>query len=133
LAKVLGKWQNRTSRTWMRATSNGGLQLLLLQGLRTLVLAYAVWLWWEDRATAGDMTFVLTSYFIVHGYLRDVGQHVRNLQRSANEMEEMVHFHSQPLGVADRADAKPIRVREGEIVYDRVTFRYEVQAEPLFQ
>jgi ATP-binding cassette subfamily B protein len=78
------------------------------------------------------MTFVLTSYFIVHGYLRDIGQHVRNLQRSANEMEEMVQFYSQPLGVVDHADAKSIRVTRGEIVYDRVTFRYGGQAEPLF-
>jgi ATP-binding cassette subfamily B protein len=133
LAKVLDKWNNRTSRTWVRATRNGSAQMLLLQGLRTLVLAYAVWLWWQGRATAGDMTFVLTSYFIVHGYLRDIGQHVRNLQRSANEMEEMVEFHSQPLGVADRANARPIRVKQGEIVYDRVTFRYGAQIEPLFR
>jgi ATP-binding cassette subfamily B protein len=132
LAKVLDKWSERTSRTWTKATRNGSLQMLLLQALRTLVLVYAVWLWWQGRATAGDMTFVLTSYFIVHGYLRDIGQHVRNLQRSANEMEEMVEFHSQPLGVVDRADAKPIQVRMGEIVYDRVTFRYGAQAEPLF-
>jgi len=133
LAKVLDKWNRRTWRTWTRATRNGSLQLLLLQGLRTLVLVYAVWLWWNGRATAGDMAFVLTSYFIVHGYLRDVGQHVRNLQRSANEMEEMVEFQSQPLGIVDRADAKPIHVREGEILYDRVTFRYRGQAEPLFR
>jgi ATP-binding cassette subfamily B protein len=133
LAKVLDKWNKRTSRTWIRATRNGSLQMLLLQGLRSVVLVYAVWLWWQGRATAGDMAFVLTSYFIVHGYLRDVGQHVRNLQRSANEMEEMVDFHSQPLGVMDRVDAKPIRVRRGEIFYDRVTFCYTAQTEPLFQ
>lgn len=132
LAKVLGKWHIRTWRTWTRATRNGSLQMFLLQGLRTLVLAYAVWLWWRGRATAGDMAFVLTSYFIVHGYLRDIGQHVRNLQRSANEMEEMVHFYSQPLGVVDHTDAKQIRVREGEIVYQQVTFRYGGQAMPLF-
>ena len=133
LAKILHKWRNRTSRTWTRATCNGTLQMFLLQALRTLVLAYAVWMWWEGRATAGDMTFVLTSYFIVHGYLRDIGQHVRNLQRSANEMEEMVQFYSRPLGVVDHADAKPIRVYRGEILYDRVTFRYSVQTEPLFR
>jgi ATP-binding cassette subfamily B protein len=133
LAKMVDKWNQRTWRTWTRATRNGSLQMFLLQGLRTLVLAYAVWLWWQGRATAGDMAFVLTSYFIVHGYLRDIGQHVRNLQRSANEMEEMVEFHSQPLGIIDRADAKPIHVREGEILYDRVTFRYGAQAEPLFR
>lgn len=132
LAKVLDKWNQRTWRTWTRATRNGSLQLLLLQGLRTLVLVYAVWLWWHGRATAGDMAFVLTSYFIVHGYLRDIGQHVRNLQRSANEMEEMVEFHSRSLGVVDRVGAKAIHVSEGEILYDRVIFRYGGQVEPLF-
>jgi ATP-binding cassette, subfamily B, bacterial len=133
LGRVVDKWNGRTRRTWTRATRNGSLQMLLLQGLRTLVLIYAVWLWWQGRATAGDMAFVLTSYFIVHAYLRDIGQHVRNLQRSANEMEEMVEFHSQPLGVVDRADAKPIHVRKGEILYERVTFRYGAQTEPLFR
>jgi ATP-binding cassette, subfamily B, bacterial len=132
LGRVVAKWNKRTRWTWARAIRNGSLQMLLLQGLRTLVLAYAVWFWWQGRATAGDMAFVLTSYFIVHAYLRDIGQHVRNLQRSANEMEEMVEFHSHPLGVVDRTNAMPIHVKEGEIVYDRVTFRYGAQAEPLF-
>jgi ATP-binding cassette subfamily B protein len=48
-------------------------------------------------------------------------------------MEEMVQFHAQPLGVANAAGAKPIRVSEGEIVFDRVTFRYGMHATPLFQ
>lgn len=133
LAKIVDKWNKRTQRTWIRGTRNGSLQLLLLQVLRSLVLLYAVWLWWQGRATAGDITFVLTSYFVVHGYLREVGQHVRNLQRAANEMEEMVDFHSQPLGVMDRPAAKPLRVTRGEILYDRVTFRYTAQTEPLYR
>ena len=29
--------------------------------------------------------------------------HIRNLQRSVNDMEELVDFHAEPLGVADRA------------------------------
>lgn len=132
LGKVLGKWKNRTHRTWTFATRSGTMQQMMLLVLRTLVTSYAVLLWWRGMATAGDVTFVLTSYFIVHGYLRDIGQHVRNLQRSVNEMEEMVEFQSQPLGVVDRADAKPIRVTKGEIVYDHVTFRYGAHIEPLF-
>jgi ATP-binding cassette subfamily B protein len=33
----------------------------------------------------------------------------------------------------DRAGAKPIQVRHGEILYDCVTFRYKTQTEPLFR
>ena len=100
--------------------------------MRTVVTFYALLLWWRGAATPGDVTFVLTSYFIVHGYLRDVGQHVANLQRSVNEMEEMVSLQSEPLGVADRRGARPLHVQEGGIVFDRVTFQYGRHLTPLF-
>ncbi len=132
LARVLDKWNQRTARTWINATRSGSMQSTMLLVLRTLITSYALLLWWRGRATPGDVTFVLTSYFIVHGYLRDIGQHVRNLQRSVNEMEEMVQFQSQPLGVSDHPGARPIRIGEGEIVFDRVTFRYGTHTAPLF-
>jgi ATP-binding cassette subfamily B protein len=130
LAKVLGKWGRRTRRTWLFASYSGGAQMISLLALRTVVVGCAVWLWWRGKATPGDVTFVLTSYFIVHGYLRDMGQHIANLQRGVNEMEDMVGFEALPLGVADRAGAKPIRVTAGEIIFDRVTFRYGMQVDP---
>jgi ATP-binding cassette subfamily B protein len=37
-----------------------------------------------------------------------------------------------PLGVADRPDAEPIRIGKGEVVFDRITFRYGAHTEPLF-
>ena len=83
-------------------------------------------------ASVGDVTFVLTSYFVVHGYLRDVGHHVANLQRSANEMEEMVRLKAEHLGVEDRPHASNLKVAKGGIVFENVTFRYGSHAVPLF-
>jgi ATP-binding cassette subfamily B protein len=133
LSMVMGKWRRRTMRHWVRGTQSGSMQQLVLLVLRASVTGCAVWLWWTGRASAGDVTFVLTSYFVVHGYLRDVGQHVANLQRSVNEMEEMVAMHAHPLGVADREGARPLAIGEGEVLFDRVTFRYGVKLEPLFR
>jgi ATP-binding cassette subfamily B protein len=133
LARIMGKWRRRTLRHWIRGTGSGSMQQSVLLILRASVTGCAIWLWWSGHASAGDVTFVLTSYFVVHGYLRDVGQHVANLQRSVNDMEEMVAMHSHPLGVVDRKNAKPIRIREGEVLFDHVTFRYAGQMEPLFR
>ncbi|MFL6427054.1 MAG: ABC transporter ATP-binding protein [Acidobacteriaceae bacterium] len=133
LGVTMGKWRRRTLRHWIRGTQSGSMQQSVLLALRASVTGCAVWLWWSGRATAGDVTFVLTSYFVVHGYLRDVGQHVANLQRSVNEMEEMVAMHSHPLGVADREGARSLHIREGEVLFDHVTFRYGAQIEPLFR
>ncbi len=133
LGRVLNKWSRRTYRHWTNGTRSGSTQMLVLLGLRGSVTLYALWLWWQGRATPGGVTFVLTSYFIVHGYLRDVGQHVANLQRSVNEMEDLVEMHVLPLGVADGPGAEPIRIKKGDILFDRITFRYGAQTEPLFQ
>jgi ATP-binding cassette, subfamily B, bacterial len=133
LGRVLGKWSRRTYRHWTNGTWSGTTQMIVLLCLRASVTLYAIWLWWQGRATPGGVTFVLTSYFIVHGYLRDVGQHVANLQRSVNEMEDLVEMHVLPLGVADRPEAEPIHIDKGEVHFDRVTFRYGAHSQPLFQ
>jgi len=101
LGRVVDKWSRRTYRTWMRHTYSGSGQLVLLWFVRSLVTGTALWLWWQGRATPGEITYVLTTYFVVHGYLRDIGQHVHHLQRAVNEMEELVQLHAEPMGVAD--------------------------------
>jgi ATP-binding cassette subfamily B protein len=133
LGRVLNKWSRRTYRHWTNGTRSGTTQMIVLLGLRGSVTLYALWLWWQGRATPGGVTFVLTSYFIVHGYLRDVGQHVANLQRSVNEMEDLVEMHTMSTGVADHPEAEPIRIDKGEVLFDRITFRYGAQTEPLFR
>jgi ATP-binding cassette subfamily B protein len=133
LAAVIAKWSRRTRRTWMRHTWSGTGQFVLLWVVRTAVTATSLWLWWRGRATPGEITYVLTTYFVVHGYLRDIGQHVHQLQRAVNEMEELVHLFDEPLGVADAADARPLQIRAGEVRFEHVTFQYAGQAVPLYR
>ncbi|RJF85895.1 ABC transporter ATP-binding protein [Sphingomonas cavernae] len=132
LGWLTAKWRKRTRRTWMRYTWSGTAQVAVLWVVRTAITGTALWLWWRGHATPGDVTYVLTSYFVVHGYLVDIGYHVHHLQRSVNEMEELVEIHEQPLGIEDRADAKPIRITAGEVRFDHVTFRYGGHDTPLY-
>jgi ATP-binding cassette subfamily B protein len=133
LRSVLEKWSHRTRRTWVRGTASGTIQGVALLALRTAVTGLAVALWWFGRASPGDVASVLTAYFIVLGYLRDVGFHIANLQRGVNEMEELVALHSQDLGVDDRPNAAQIRIGAGEICFDHVQFRYGSSVKPLFE
>ncbi len=132
LAGVVAKWQRRTSRAWMRGTASGTWQAGSLLALRTSVVGLVLWLWWLGRATPGDVTWVLTTYFVVHGYLRDIGQHISVLQRSVNDMHEMVLLHAEKPSVADAPGAGPARITEGEIVFDRVGFGY-ARNRPLYE
>jgi ATP-binding cassette, subfamily B, bacterial len=133
LARIVEKWARRTRRTWMRHIWNSTGQLALLWTVRTAVTATALWLWWKGRATPGEITYVLTTYFVVHGYLRDIGQEVHQLQRAVNEMEEMVQLYSTPFGVADAPGAGSLHIASGEVRFERVTFRYVGHASPLYR
>ena len=132
-ARIVAKWRGRTRRTWVRGTINGTTQGATLLVLRVAVIGFALLLWSGGQASAGDLTFVLTSFFLLQGYLRDVGMHIRNLQRSVNDMEELVDIHAQPLGVADRVDAVPIRIGKGGIRFHNVTFHYGSHLLPLYR
>ena len=133
LVKTLGKWRKRTRRTWMAFTWAGTAQSALLWSIRLAVTGVALWLWMRGQAGAGDMAYVITSYLVLNGYLRDIGMHIHQLQRSVNEMEELVQLHGEALGVADAAGAVPMRVEAGEIRFADVTFRYAGQDRALFE
>ncbi|UCI23620.1 ABC transporter ATP-binding protein [Mesorhizobium sp. B2-8-5] len=133
LARVVAKWRLRTGRTWMRGTANGTTQGALLLLMRAAVIGLALMLWAWGQASAGDVAFVLTSFFVLQGYLRDIGTHIRNLQRSINDMEELVDFQSEPLGIEDRPGSQQIRITDGHIAFDKVTFHYGSHLLPLYR
>jgi ATP-binding cassette subfamily B protein len=133
LERVVGKWRLRTRRLWQRGTLNGGAQGLMMAAMQASILGTALLLWRQGLATPGDITFVLTMFFVLQGYLRDVGQHIRNLQRSVNDMEELVALGEQPMGIDDRPGSGPIRIEQGAIAFDNVTFQYGAHATPLYK
>src|SRR6266481_4440487 len=121
LARVISRWRTRVRRTWLRYNYTSTAQLTVLLFVRASVVGGALLLWIAGHASPGDVTYVLTSYYIIHAYLRDVGMHVNNLQRSVNDMEELVEIHDEPIGIAG-----------GRIVFEEVTFHYGGHLAPLY-
>ena len=122
--RVLARWRTRTWVTWARATLTGVVQQGILMMLRVAVIGLALLFWWQGAATLGDITFVLTAYGVINGYLRDIGHHVHNIQRSTSDLEELVAFHDEPLGVENRPGATEMAIVRGDIQFDQVRFCY---------
>jgi ATP-binding cassette subfamily B protein len=116
----------------MRYNTTALAQLAVLLCLRASVIGGALLLWLAGRASPGEVTYVLTSYYIIHAYLRDLGFHLNNLQRSVNDMEELVAIHDVAIGIADARDAVPIDIQGGGIVFEQVTFHYGGHRAPLY-
>jgi ATP-binding cassette, subfamily B, bacterial len=132
LSRVLNRWRRRVRRTWLRYNYTAAAQFAVLLCLRGSVIGGSLLLWIAGRASPGDVTYVLTSYYIIHAYLRDVGMHINNLQRSVNDMEELVAIHDEAIGIADAADAQAIDIAGGRIAFEDVTFHYGGHRRPLY-
>jgi ATP-binding cassette subfamily B protein len=97
-----------------------------------VLIGGALWLWWLGRATPGDVAFVITSFFMIDRYLRDVGTQIHTLQRATNDLEDVVAYARTLPDVIDRPGAGALRVTAGAIRFERVRFAYPGKEEPVF-
>lgn len=134
LKRLSHVWSRRTLWSWVRGTNSANLQASYTLLMRIVMIGLAVFLWWEGAAGPGDVAYVLTMMFLIQGYLRDLGQQVSQVQRSVNEMEELVGLFRLTPGVKDQSDACELRVTKGgTIELQHVTFRYPSQKEPIYR
>jgi ATP-binding cassette subfamily B protein len=134
LDKVIDKWARRTRRTWRRGTFSGLAQDSAIWGLRAAVLGGALLAYTRGMANAGEIAFVVTALGMLDGYLRQMGNHVRNLQQAVNDAEELVDLmHASREQSVIKTPAKPLPPRAAALAFDNVSYGYAGAATPLFQ
>jgi ATP-binding cassette, subfamily B, bacterial len=130
---VMRAWAVAGSRSWNRHADVSlivsALMLLLLGGVIGLLLRG----WEAGTTTAGDLAFAASAFFMMSGYMRRFGDEVRQLQRGLDDIEDIVRYDRTPPQVADATLAAVFAPGRGEIEFDRVTFAYGGQDEPLYR
>jgi len=132
-ARLVDEWRARTLTSWYRSEATGVLQALALIAMQAVFLGCGLLLWSRAQMTTGDVVSLIGIQGLINGYLRDIGQHVRHLQKAVNEMEDVVAFAAETPEIADAPNARPLRVGAGEIVFDAVTFGYPGMTRPLYE
>ncbi len=125
-------WRRRARRAWTRSMDPVAVQSVLiiamLGGLLMIALGRAA-----DGATAlADVVYIITAYFIVNGYLREIGWELRSLQRAVNELDDLVKISKTVPQVANRPDAPEFTPGAGTIRFRDVGFRYANQPKAIF-
>ncbi len=129
---VAADWSAKSQITWNRYTNAWVVQNLLLFLLQAGLLGLVLWEWSRGRASAGDAVFAITSFLLVSGYLRTLGENIQNLQKGIAEIEDVVAYSNDGAGVADRANAPAFTPGVGAIAFERVSFGYKNAREPLY-
>ncbi len=126
-------WIERLFRLYVRFNITGTLQNLLMTIIKISLFSLVVWLWSKGRASVGDFVFVIGIYALLSGYLRHIGDQIREVQRAANDMEEMVEYSLTPIQIQDTPNAKSLQITEGRIQCNNLTFEYPNQGNSVFE
>jgi ATP-binding cassette subfamily B protein len=130
---VVEDWRWKATRTWTRFTNAWIVQNALFFVLQAGLVGLVIMQWRSGQATAGDATFVIAAFFVVSGYLHQLGENMRTLQKSFAEIEDVVMYAHEAAEVVDPPNAPPFKRGPGEIRFEHVAFRYKTQEEYLYR
>ncbi|MGJ3232131.1 MAG: ABC transporter ATP-binding protein [Oceanicaulis sp.] len=125
-------WRRETKKTWTRFVNTWLVQMVAVLALQAGLAGMLVHQWTQGTATAGDVTFAITAFLMMAGYMRRFGEEVQNVQRGLDEIQDIALYARTAAQVADAPDAAEFAPKAGEIVFDQVRFTYGGQDRPLY-
>lgn len=125
---VADNWRAKAIWSWQTGVSADAFRSIFRLLMMASMVATTIYLWKAGQATPGDIVLVITTFFIIGGYLRDIGMHISHLQRAVADMEDIVMFWMREDDVQDNAKAEPLIVKPSRrrdlISFQGVGFKY---------
>jgi ATP-binding cassette, subfamily B, bacterial len=126
-------WRRETKKTWTRFANTWLVQMLAVLALQAGLAGMLVQQWTQGTATAGDVTFAITAFLMMAGYMRRFGEELQNVQRGLDEVQDIALFAKMAEQIADAPGAPDFRPGAGVIEFDQVRFTYGGQVRPLYE
>ena len=125
---VAENWRAKAIWSWQTGVTADAFRSIFRLLMMASMVATTIYLWKAGQATPGDIVLVITTFFIIGGYLRDIGMHISHLQRAVADMEDVVMFWMREDDVQDNAKAEPLIVKPSRrrdlISFQGVGFKY---------
>ncbi|KAJ3056312.1 Homocysteine S-methyltransferase 1 [Rhizophlyctis rosea] len=79
----------------------------------------------DQTMTVSDFVLYLSYITQLYGPLNWFGNYYRQIQKNFVDMEKMLDLFKEPVEIQDIPDAKELVIKQGEVVFDRVSFAYD--------
>lgn len=109
---------------WSLGALNFGQSILITKGLVGVMVLAALGVQKGDL-TVGDFVMVNAYMIQITMPLNFLGTVYREIRQALVDMGEMFELLDQPAEIIDEADAKPLKINGGEVVFDDIRFGYD--------
>jgi ATP-binding cassette subfamily B protein len=115
---------------WIRANLLALSQNIVINIGRFAAGIIAAYYWSTGRFTAGDVMFVLMNQRVMADYLDGIGNRLRDIIESVNDLEEVVTWKNRKPLIANLAKIHMSGLPHFSLKFDHMTFQYSGQAKP---
>ena len=85
----------------------------MLAALQAGLTGLLILRWTKGQASAGDVAFVIASFLLMSGYLRNIGDNIRMTQKALADVEDVARYARLAPQVPDRPGRAGLRRRGG--------------------
>jgi len=134
---VATEWKTVSLKAWLMGTFIDFIRQQMRNIMMVVMIGFSINLWYQGKATPGDVTLAITSFFIISGYLRDIGRQTVDLLRSVSEIEDIVGFWLREDDIQNAPDAKALSIahekgKGANIIFDKVGFAYKADDRKIY-
>jgi ATP-binding cassette subfamily B protein len=124
-AEITDDEERKRIKAWNFANIQSLTQSLLMGVLQIAMLVVTIRMWYAGTISIGMIVLVQTYMFKIFDTLWGLGRSLTRAIKALTEMQEVVEIFDSPIDVADPKKPERLKMREGHIKFDNITFTYK--------
>lgn len=100
------------------------LGIVAIVGVGLGICSFMIYMWQQEKITTGEVVFIFNTTWNITMMVWLAGLELPNLFQEMGICRQALCIIQDEHDIVDAADAKPLKVTRGEIVFENVTFNY---------
>jgi ATP-binding cassette subfamily B protein len=117
--------ENKRRRAWYFGNYQNVAQAGMMALLQIFVLFLDIHFWYEGKITLGMFVLVQTYMFSLFDVLWNLGRSFSRAMKAMTDMQEVVDIFDKPIDILDKVPPENLKIKEGHIVFENVSFAYK--------
>jgi ABC-type multidrug transport system fused ATPase/permease subunit len=123
--KVLDEYRKVHLHVWWRFNTVAMTGNFLAAIMFGAIVGLAVYYWQLGLITVGDVMLFITMLLTLYGSLEALGSSINYFIENKGKLQEGLEEIFAPHEIQDSPGAKKVKIKNGEIVFDKVNFHYK--------
>ena len=115
----------KQKKAWYFGNFQNMVQAVLMGALQIIVLYVSIRLWYEGKLSLGMFILLQTYMLSLFDILWNLARSLTKAMKALTDMKEVIDIFDLPIDIVDPSKPEVLKIHEGHIIFDHVSFAYK--------